>query len=359
MQVSAKEVYPPDGRKPGYRLLDVRAPVELAKGELPWSINLPILGDHERHLVGVCYKESGQKAAIELGYKLTDSHMANRIAAWKGACAEQPSAIICWRGGLRSELVQNFVGVDFAPRVTGGYKASRKHLQDALPSAVARKRPLVVAGLTGSGKTDLLTDLDNLDGVITIDLEAIANHRGSAFGKRPSHQPSQATFENTLAAEVQLSPEPWLLLEDEGRRIGTCELPESIMHAIRSAPLLMLEVPIEERLRRLHSEYVVEPAKTLGTEVTRLRLLAALDKLKRRLGHVVVEEARSALADAENQGAWFNLNAHAKWIRGVLERYYDPSYEKALTKSARPVVARGGHEELRAWMNKNCTRTNL
>ena len=351
MQVAAADLYPPGAGRPRYRLLDVRAPIEVERGALPWSVNLPILEDDERHRVGIRYQEAGQEAATALGYELTEPHMAARVAAWRSASAEQPSAIFCWRGGLRSELAQRFLGCDDVPRVTGGYRALRRHLQAALPGAVARKRPLVVAGLTGVGKTELLQALGVLPDVQALDLEAAAHHRGSAFGGLTLPQPAQASFENRLAAELELSPAPWLLLEDEGHKIGVREVPESIVRMIWSAPVLLLELPMAERLVRLHREYVAEPAAAHGIEATRNTLEAVLLKLKRRLGGALVARAHAALADAVAQGAWFDPAAHAGWLGEVLERYYDPVYAKALQKLARPVAARGTHEELIAWMD--------
>ena len=241
------------------------------------------------------------------------------------------------------------------PRVAGGYKALRRHLLASLPGAVARKRPLVVAGLTGSGKTELLRALAPLPGVQALDLEAAANHRGSAFGRLAGPQPAQATFENLLAAELELSPAPWLLLEDEGNKIGSRELPAVVLQAIREAPVLLLEVPKLERLRRLHRDYVAEPAAAYGVEATRTALEMVLEKLKRRLGGAVVARACAALADAVAQSAWFDPAAHEGWLGEVLERYYDPVYARALRKLARPVAARGSHQQLIAWMEESTT----
>jgi tRNA 2-selenouridine synthase len=352
VQIDAADLYPPGGGRPRHQLLDVRAPIEVERGALPWSVNLPILEDHERHQVGICYKEAGQDAAIALGYRLTERQMPDRIAAWQAACAERSTAVFCWRGGLRSRLTQEFVGRDDVPRVAGGYKALRRHLQAALPGAVERKSPLVVAGLTGSGKTELLVALSGLEGVQALDLEAAAEHRGSAFGGLAVPQPAQATFENRLAAELELSAAPWLLLEDEGARIGAREVPGALMGAIRTAPVLMVEVPQGERLARLHREYVVAPAAAHGVEVARAGLDAVLQRLKGRLGGARVSRAQAALTDAAAQGAWFDPAAHEGWLGEVLERYYDPAYVRALRKLARPVAARGDHEELIAWMQE-------
>src|SRR5690606_38752546 len=145
------------------------------------------------------YKQLGQDAAIELGHRLVSGETkARRVAAWAEFAQNNPSGYLyCFRGGLRSQISQQWLeeltGVRY-PRVIGGYKAMRAFLLGALQSAITECRFVVLGGLTGTGKTDVLRQLDN-----SIDLEAHAHHRGSSFGRHANAQPSQIDFENRLA----------------------------------------------------------------------------------------------------------------------------------------------------------------
>ncbi|HIE54665.1 MAG TPA: tRNA 2-selenouridine(34) synthase MnmH, partial [Chromatiaceae bacterium] len=176
-------------------LLDVRAPVEFADGAFPSARNLPLLTDRERHLIGIRYKESGQASATDLGRELIDGEpREQRVAHWKRFIEQHPQgALYCFRGGMRSRITQEWIyaatGVAY-PRVKGGYKALRRYLLEELDRSITRLQPLVVGGRTGAGKTILLKQLDH-----AIDLEGLAWHRGSAFGRHATPQPTQIDFE--------------------------------------------------------------------------------------------------------------------------------------------------------------------
>jgi tRNA 2-selenouridine synthase len=147
----------------GVAMLDVRAPLEFARGAFPGAVNLPLMDDAERHEVGLCYAQKGQQAAIELGHQLVSGlRKAARIAAWAEFARAHPDGYLyCFRGGLRSQLVQQWLhaaGVDY-PRVTGGYKAMRGFLIETTDAAAAEQQWFVLGGLTGSGKTDVLADV--------------------------------------------------------------------------------------------------------------------------------------------------------------------------------------------------------
>jgi tRNA 2-selenouridine synthase len=183
-------------------LMDVRAPVEFTKGAFAQAINLPLMNDAEREAVGTAYKQQGQQSAIELGHRLVSGDIQQaRIEAWAEFARRQPEGYLyCFRGGLRSQITQQWLkdiaGVPY-PRVLGGYKAMRTFLIETTDQAVQACELLLVGGLTGSGKTEVLVELDN-----GLDLEGHANHRGSSFGKRVSGQPGQIDFENALAVDI-------------------------------------------------------------------------------------------------------------------------------------------------------------
>jgi len=185
----------------GRALLDVRAPVEFAKGAFPNAINLPLMSDDERHQVGICYKEKGQQKAIELGAQLvTPDLQAQRVQSWKDFVQANPEArLYCFRGGLRSRISQQWLadaGVQI-PLVEGGYKALRTFLIEELQRLGQALSYTLIGGRTGNGKTLLIKRLGS-----TVDLEALANHRGSSFGSLPGPQPSNIDFENALSIEL-------------------------------------------------------------------------------------------------------------------------------------------------------------
>ncbi|KMM83365.1 tRNA 2-selenouridine(34) synthase MnmH, partial [Pseudomonas psychrophila] len=208
--------------------MDTRAPIEFLKGAFPGVLNLPLMTDHERERVGTCYKQQGQQAAVILGHQLVSGQTrAERLQAWADFARANPEGCLyCFRGGMRSQIVQQWLkqdaGIDY-PRVTGGYKALRTFLIQTVDDAVEQCDLLVLGGMTGTGKTDVLVQLDN-----ALDLEGHANHRGSSFGKRATGQPTNIDFENRLAIDVlkkRANGHQQFVLEDESRTVGSCALP--------------------------------------------------------------------------------------------------------------------------------------
>lgn len=349
------DVYGAAAGEARFRVLDVRAPVEVARGALPNSVNLPILADEERHRVGIAYKESGQAAAVELGKELTRDSMPGRIERWRQVAVDNPTAIACWRGGMRSQLAQSYLGEPSVPRVEGGYKALRAHLMESLEDSVARHRLLVVGGMTGTGKTDLIEKVaassGGPSGVLALDLEALAHHRGSAFGAL-GKQPAQQTFENEIAARLLLDPGELLLVEDESRRIGRLQLPEALFAPMTSAPVLLLEAPFADRVARIHRQYVLEPALEWGADVTIANLREAVGRLRRRLGGALVEQLQEVLDRTLSAGSWHQAGELEPFIGPLLSEYYDPLYLRSVDRLQREVVLRGDHEELTSWISR-------
>ena len=347
------ELYPEGGGASPFTLLDVRAPVEYARGAMPFSVNEPILANSERHLVGVRYREAGQAAAVALGHELTDEVMPERVARWRAVCEAGPTAVTCWRGGLRSELATEFIGLRNVRRVAGGYKALRAHVTNASEHLIPTLPTLVIAGLTGTGKTDLLKDVARARvDALALDLEAEANHRGSAFGGL-GPQPSQATFENSLGAKLALSKARWLVLEDESRNVGERQVPDALFYAVETSPLVLVEEPLEERTKNIHRDYVLRPSELEGIEQVRASLASRLLRLKKRLGGPATARGVAALNEAARSGAWGEPEAHRAWIAPLLTDYYDPLYRKSLDRMNRRVLFRGAREECTAWLTQH------
>ena len=320
-------------------LMDARAPIEFAKGAFPGAVNLPLMLDSEREQVGICYKQKGQQAAIEMGHTLVNGEVkAQRVEAWKAFTEAHPEGYIyCFRGGLRSQIVQAWLaeaGVRY-PRVAGGYKALRRFLIDTLDDAI-RDCPLkLVAGLTGTGKTEVITALD-----CSLDLEGHAHHRGSSFGRRAAPQPGQIDFENRLSIEVlkaRAKGSQCLVLEDEGRMVGSCTVPIELFRAMQEAPLIWLEDSFENRVERILQDYVTdmqaeyalmypdepETAFAAFSEY----LLGSLLRIRKRLGGDRYQSLDTIMRQAlEIQQRSAEVHAHRDWIAGLLTHYYDPMY---------------------------------
>jgi tRNA 2-selenouridine synthase len=346
--LSPAQVYPAGGGAPPFVLIDVRSPVEVARGALPGAHALPLMTERERHLVGLRYKEAGQEAAIALGYELAGPHLPARAAAWRAVADAAPAAVTCWRGGLRSAVAVRHLGRADVETVAGGYKALRAHLVAGLARAARERRLLVLGGLTGTGKTEVLHGLAASAGLLALDLERHARHRGSSFGAEDEPQSAQATFENAVAADVVLSPAGLIVVEDESRYVGRRTVPEALWLAMRSAQVVWLEAPLADRVRRVFEGYVQAPTERHGRTATHARLVSDLLRLRRRLG---AQRSDAVLAALDAAGAdWHDPAAHAGWIAALLTDYYDRLYGRAFEASGRSVAFRGGADDVVAYL---------
>lgn len=344
-------------------MIDTRAPVEFEKGALPTSVSLPLMTNEERTQVGTCYKQQGQAAAIELGHQLVcGSVKAQRVQAWIDFAQRHPEGYLyCWRGGLRSQICQQWVreaGCDY-PRIHGGYKAMRRFLIDEF-ERICSTRPLqVLGGRTGCNKTALVEASDQ-----AVDLEGLAHHRGSSFGRRPQGQPTQLSFENALAvamlkAEHRLrTPTQPILFEDEGRLVGRCSVPPLLVKTMQQCPIVLLEVSLEERIEHSYRNYILnkleEWRQQLGEEDSfnafAEDLTQSLYRVRKRLGGVRYAEVNEQLVralDAHRQG---NPDLHRDWIQRLLADYYDPMYDFQLSKRLDKIVFRGNRDEVREYL---------
>ncbi len=334
----------------GRPLLDVRSEGEYRSGTCPGAVNVPILNDAEREQVGICYKRWGQAQAISLGHSLVGGRKrSKRLALWLDFFATHPgSALYCWRGGLRSELAQSWLraaGRD-VPRLAAGYKGVRHALLHVPARVCAFFTPILIGGLTGSGKTRLLQCFPQ-----RLDLEAIARHRGSTFGAWPGPQPTQIDFENTLAIALlrhKSVGRTVLLIEDEGRTIGSLRLPAPLYESMQSAPMVVLEAPFEERVEAIYQEYIVadyaaykEHYCDRGQEVFTARLQAALARIRKRAGESRYRSLsgllEQAVAEQRNAG---RLDTYRGWIAQLLQAYYDPMYRYQMKKKESRILCR-------------------
>lgn len=340
-------------------LLDVRAPVEFRHGALPCATNLPLLDDAQRQQVGLRYREAGQAAAIELGHELVKGSLKEqKLLAWTDFVQRNPDAVLyCYRGGLRSQLVQQWLidrGVRL-PRVEGGYKALRRSLIETLERVAREQSFILIAGQTGSAKTHLVRALD-----ASVDLEGWARHRGSAFGPRVQPQPSQSDFENGLAIaflKVLAGRPDCIFLEDESRAIGSMSLPETLFRRMRSSPLALIEVSLESRIDTILDDYIrsnhaefLQSDPVDGERRFRDYLTGSLGKIQRRLGAAHYAEIAALMQEAlDEQDRSGELSAHREWIARLLQDYYDPMYAFQLSKKQGKILFRGDREAFLHW----------
>lgn len=340
-------------------MMDMRAPSEFAHGAFPSATSLPLMTDEERAEVGICYKQHGQDAAIDLGHELVSGETRQqRLTHWLEFARSHPQGYLyCFRGGLRSQTVQQWLreaGVDY-PLIRGGYKAMRRFLIDELSRSLERADIVLIGGKTGSGKTRVIHQLPR-----AIDLEGLAHHRGSTFGQLLEPQPSQVDFENSISvALLKLldDQQPRVYLEDEGRLIGRLALPDALREKMTTAPLAVVEESLSSRIQVVLEDYVIDLGRRFadnypedGVSRHRQKLQSDLDKIRKRLGGAR-QQAISAMIDVafavqEREGS---LESHREWIGALLETYYDPMYEYQLSKRAGKQLFRGSREQVTAW----------
>ena len=339
-------------------LIDVRAPIEFVKGAFINATNLPLMNDEERHLVGICYKQKGNEEAVKLGNTLVSGEIKEeRIKAWLDELSNHPDALLyCFRGGQRSQITQQWIsdasGLKIK-RLEGGYKAFRNYLLEQLDPALQPSKPIILGGYTGSGKTILLKKVE-----YAVDLEGIANHRGSSFGNFPSPQPTQINFDNNLAyALIQHRHKNYshMLLEDEGRNVGKCFMPKPLVAHYAASDMVILEAPMEDRVSITIDEYVVESQKSYielhgeekGLEEWATYINSSIDRVQKRLGPVRHKLVSDLFNNAyKNQLSTGNYDAHCDWVQFFLEKYYDPMYQYQIDNMDRKILFKGNHDDL-------------
>ena len=319
-------------------MMDVRAPVEFGQGAFPGAVNHPLMDDGERQKVGTCYKQHGPEAAIALGHQLVSGATKRaRIALWSAFAQAHPQGVLyCFRGGLRSQIVQQWLRSEAQmayPRVQGGYKALRGFLLDTTQAAAEQCDFVVLSGLTGTGKTALLAQLAH-----GLDLEGHAHHRGSSFGQRVSPQPAQIDFENRLAIDIlkkRAQGHGFFVLEDEGRHVGKCAVPLALRQRLEQVPIVCLQDRFEDRVERILRDYVVQQCAefvavhgdALGAQLFAARLRESLGKLERRLGGSRHQQLDALMQAAlARQAASGDVDLHRAWITALVREYYDPMY---------------------------------
>lgn len=306
-------------------LIDVRSPSEYKHAHIPGAHLIPLFSDDERKVVGTAYKQESRELAIKLGLDFFGPKMRKIVERADALVNREESKSIlvyCWRGGMRSGAIAWLLDLYGFKVYTlaGGYKQFRRYVLDTFRLPFQFN---VLGGYTGSGKTALLKTLQE-KGQTIIDLEAIAKHKGSAFGNiGMPDQPSQEMFENLLATELRKSivnsggsDSPFTIhyspvwLEDESQRIGLVNLPNDFWKTLRLSPLWFLDIPFEERLRNIVAEY-----GGLDQE----RMINAINRISEKLGHLNAKTAILLLKEGKITESF-----------AILLKYYDKFYLRAL-----------------------------
>lgn len=339
-------------------LMDVRAPIEFTKGTVSQATNIPLLDDEQREKIGICYKKSGPEAAVKLGYKLaTDDIRQQRLESWQAFAKANPEGyMFCFRGGQRSHLTQAWlseVGYPY-PLIKGGYKAMRRYLIDELEESIEEKPFIVLSGKTGTGKTRLIHKIEE-----SIDLEGLANHRGSSFGRRHGGQPTQIDFENKLSVDFlkhrYFKKGRPVLLEDESKLIGRCSLPQEMREKMQQSPLILLEESLEERVEIGLQEYVRDNLSDFVTAYGEKEgfnqftegLSSSLYRIRRRLGgeryQALADILGTAIKTHQERGC---LDGYRPLIAILLSEYYDPMYDYQLGQKEGKIIFKGTRQEI-------------
>ncbi len=346
-------------------LMDVRAPVEFDKGAFPHSQNVPILNDLQRHDIGTRYKNKGQDAAIALGLELaTPEIREQRLQQWKQFVTANPEGYLyCFRGGLRSRTTQAWLKEQGShyPLIKNGYKAMRTYLLQQLEVSVQQIPFVNLSGFTGSGKTRVLNKTR-----YHIDLEGLANHRGSAFGSDLNdYQATQINWENQLSIAClkyrHHLPNSGLLLEDEGKRIGRNIIPDAFYNKLAQSPRIFLERELEQRISIIREDYIStnwplyqQQFHDIANDKFSSFVLDNLARIKKRLGGVRYQHIHSSFVLAlEHLFATGSSTFFNEGIRILLLEYYDPMYQYQLNQKQVKILFQGTEAEILAWVDNH------
>lgn len=298
-------------------VIDVRTPEEFSQGHITGAYNIPLFSDKERARVGTLYKNSGKEAAVLEGLKYVGPKMHDYVIELRKIVRGKSKKVLvhCWRGGMRSEsMVWLFNMAGFDPYfLEGGYKAYRSFIRNDFGS---EKKLIVLGGYTGSGKTEILKRLEE-KGEQIIDLEALANHKGSVYGGLGQEdQPSNEQFENdTWDVWKGLDPKKPVWIEDESRSIGKVGINNPLYMQMFGSDVVFVDIPIEERVSRLIEEYTTFDVESLKSLSNKIQKKLGGDNLNDLLEALEIEDYQKAIA--------------------ISLKYYDKAYLKGLSKKTK------------------------
>jgi len=302
-----KQVSVMEAMKGDYVFVDVRSPGEFEEGHIPGAINIFLLDDEQRAVVGILYKQDKDKA-LKVGYGLVEprfKEIKERLLSF-----DRSIVVYCWRGGMRSKAVVELAGGAEVYQLKDGYKEYRAWVRERLKDYKIKASVIVIHGYTCSGKTKILQELDNV-----VDLEGLAQHRGSVFGAMGLKPRKQKMFDSLLLKRLdELVDADYIVFEGESKKIGDLHIAPAVFKAMQEGIHLLLKVDVSERAKLAVEEYDILQKKE--------EFLRIVKSLRSRIGGKNVD---LIIGFVEND----DFVSAAKIL---LEKYYDPLYEHSLNK---------------------------
>ncbi|PID78284.1 MAG: tRNA 2-selenouridine(34) synthase MnmH [Deltaproteobacteria bacterium] len=297
-------------------IIDVRSPVEYNRGNIPGSVNIPLFSDNERKEIGILYKNTGKEKAFLEGLKFAQPKLVlfiEKITAIMKQTKKEKVFVYCQRGGARSNAfawLLSASGIN-TERIKSGYKAYRNFILDVFTQ---KYKFVILGGMTGCGKTDILNEIEK-QGNQVIDLEELACHKGSVFGNLSGKaQPSSQQFENSLGQKLySFEKNKIIWIENESSAIGNLFIPFEIRQTMKFSPVIDINLPIEERLKRILREYGC---------FSKDEIIKRIEKIQKKLGSKNCEKAVNYVSENQIEDA-------AK----ILIHYYDKTYGHYLKKN--------------------------
>ncbi len=285
-------------QKENFPIIDVRAPQEYLHAHIPGAHSVPLFSDQARAQIGTLYKHQGKEAAIKLGLTLVGPRLHELVEAVDSIAPNKIVRLHCWRGGMRSASFAWLLSLSgyTVYLLEGGYKEYRAFIRQQFQK---NYNIITISGKTGSGKTDFLKTLATL-GYHVIDLENLANHKGSVFGHLGlDNQPTQEAFENKLSLALygHDANEP-LFVEKESRRIGQLLVPDAFFEQLKTAPPLTIQIPTEQRIERIMRDYGAADKQAL---------IAAIKKIEKHLGGALCKTIITQIEENNYQEAIIHL----------------------------------------------------
>lgn len=298
-----------------HTIIDVRSPKEFNESTIPGSVNIPVFNTEERAEVGTIYKQNGPEAAKKRGLEIFSAKLPEFIEAFRKI--DTPKTVFCWRGGMRSKTaatVLDLIGIR-ANRLNGGFRTYRQWVVNQLEKLEEEEfKPdlYVLNGYTGTGKTAILKQLAQ-KGYPVINLEGIANHRGSIFGHIGLEPNNQKEFESQLVQKLlHYQDVPFVFLEGESKRIGKVTIPKFFYEKKENSTQLFIDMPMEERIQNILDDY--EPWNVPDA------FMEAFQIIKKRIHTPIAKQIEEDL----------EAGRYASAVSLLLEYYYDPRYEHAV-----------------------------
>lgn len=300
--------------------VDLRSPKEFENATIPGAVNIPVFNNEEREIIGKIYKKIDRGSAYEKGLEILSSKLLQIYKSIKEIQKNNKVIIFCWRGGMRSRSIAevlDLMNLDNIYVLKGGYKAYRKYVIESLQNINLWFDFVVVHGMTGVGKTELLSILEK-KGAEIIDLEKMANNRGSIFGSYGMGRPaSQKMFESYLLQKLNQISKNVVFIESESARIGNIIVPKFLINKMEQGRHILLKAPLAIRVNRLKKIY----SNDLNDDEV-LRIKKSLSKITNKLGK----------QNYQNLIKYLETRNIDKFIEKLLIKYYDPSYKHSEMK---------------------------